>query len=201
MAIRSSKRTEERQKRRQLPTSCVRFLISVTQQWLQTQFPIRNTERNPNCLAVKKLRGRNLIGYYLTLHVLKIVITCHVQDLIPNPLRSGWEDWERSRRKAHRAVFNNAPSNSSSYLRIFFFICFSFYSSLVAVPVDELLHSSFLLFMPWHSEVRAVNNQEAGRERFLCSGTGVVRKNLCAFFQPPTLILGHFWTPHTLEKQ
>lgn len=36
-------------------------------------------------------------------------------------MRSGFEGWQRIVNKAPRGVFNNTPSNSSSYLSIFFF--------------------------------------------------------------------------------
>lgn len=42
-------------------------------------------------------------------------------------MRSGFEGWQRIVNKAPRGVFNNTPSNSSSYLSIFFFRFFFFF--------------------------------------------------------------------------
>lgn len=77
--------------------------------------------------------------------------------------------------KAQRGVLNNTPSNSSSYLRIFFFcFCLSFHSShrwysrRAAVFIISHVVSC-------HTEVSDVDNQanhEAGGEQFLCTGNG-----------------------------
>lgn len=127
-------------------------------------------------------------------------VTCHVQDLILNPLRSSCEGWQRIWIKL-REAFSIIPLQTavpiwgfSSSFACLFYSSRCWYSWRAAVFIISHIVSC-------HSEVSGVDNQanhEAGGEQFFCA-LGLARhcRFLCSLIFSP---VGHFWAARTLQS-